>query len=164
MTCAVVALIMQPGATAKCGSCGMDYSTEMLSEKIAKQNTSDINNIEKGSSDTQNSNTNSLGASFVTSNEGSESIVETEIWQEEPQSLQQDSDYVAHISDFNDDSQRIFADDDDSESITVTNDNGNNTTKLMDWIAIGIIAIFTIVLIAVSQSKKMTMFMNYHTI
>lgn len=147
-------LIMQPGATAKCGSCGMDYSTQMLSEKFAKQNTPEINNIEKDSSDTQNSNTNSLGASLVTSNEEPELIVETEIWQDEPQSLQQESDYVAPLSDYNDDSQRIFIDEDDSESITVTNDNGNNTTKVMAWIVIGIIAVLTIVLIAVSQSKK----------
>lgn len=127
-------LIMQPGATAKCGSCGMDYSTQMLSEKFAKQNTPEISNSDRVGSETIDNSTASLGTALATSNE--------------------ESDCVIPSYDYNYDSQRIFVDENDSESRSMTYDNGSNNTKKMAWIVIGIIAVFTIVLIAVSQGNK----------
>lgn len=60
-------LVMQPGATAKCDCCGMDYSTESLKAKFAA--TQSVNNIQTESANVYNQNNPDYAVASSTDNE-----------------------------------------------------------------------------------------------
>lgn len=149
-------LVMQPGATAKCDSCGMDYSTQMLSEKFAAQKAMKIDENEA----VENCDSEELNYTLESSENASkivEKITEDHPIQTEHQSVLLETDNMISSNETSDEFQSVFRDEDlesDVRTLPAANDKSDNNIKVIACVMIGIVIVLVIILIAVTQGKK----------
>lgn len=162
-------LIMKPGATAKCSGCGMDYSTQMLSEKYAAQNAMHIDDSGAVENCDLEEPDDTVESSENT-DEIIEEIVEGCAKQTEQQSVILESDNVIPSNEISDEDtyhssecrMKMIEEDTSVSSIVQPNKSNDAYRKILLGVMCFalIISIGVIAFVAVHKNKKSTDFEN----